>query len=162
MTRLAGVVGAVALTVWVGSGEGRTNPRLVEADIAWDRGDYPRALNLYLALLDAAPAEDVVQAIALQTGELFKTIELTADGGAPRFSPDGRYISYEVGRGVTRTPGWRRLKHRKNRSPSLPGFGASFSPDGSHVAYLKLAVTPEMQRLEASAEQADTTERLRG
>lgn len=161
MTRLAGVMGAVVLTVWVGFGEGRTNPRLVEADLAWDRGDYPRALTLYLALLDAAPTDDVVQAIALQTGELFRTSELTADGGAPRFSPDGRYISYEVGRGVTRTTRLGAAEVPEKPIADLPGFGASFSPDGSHVAYLKLAVTPEMQRLEASAEQADTAERLR-
>src|SRR5262245_48616269 len=101
MTRLAGTVAIVLLTTWVGFGEG-SNDRLTTADIAWDRGDYPRALTEYLALLDTAPSPDVLEAIALQTGELFKTTELTTDGGAPRFSPDGRYLSYEIGRGLAR------------------------------------------------------------
>jgi Tol biopolymer transport system component len=161
MTRLAWVLTTVALTAWVGFGEGRTDPRLVEADVAWDRGDYPHALNQYLALLDAAPADDVVEAIALQTGELFKTIELTVDGAAPRFSPDGRYISYEVGRGVTRTTRLVSVDIPGKPLAELRGFGASFSPDGARLAYLKLAVTPEMQRLEASAEQTDAPERAR-
>jgi hypothetical protein len=101
MTRLAGATALVLLTAWVGFGEG-SNDRLANADVAWDRGDYPRALTEYLALLDGSPTQDVIEAIALQTGELFKTTELTTDGGAPRFSPDGRYLSYEVGRGLAR------------------------------------------------------------
>ena len=52
-------------------------------------------------------------------------------------------------------------RRRRTTIAELAGFGASFSPDGSQVAYLKLAVTPEMQRLETSAEQADTAERTR-
>src|SRR4029453_14695243 len=101
MTRRTGAVALVLFTAWVGFGEG-SNDRLTNADLAWDRGDYPRALTEYLALLDGSPAEDVIEAIALQTGELFKTTELTTDGGAPRFSPDGRYLSYEAGRGLAR------------------------------------------------------------
>jgi Tol biopolymer transport system component len=160
MTRLTGAVAIVVVTAWVGFGEG-SNDRLTSADLAWDRGDYPRALTGYLALLDASPSEDVIEAIALQTGELFKTTELTSDGAAPRFSPDGRYLSYEVGRGLARRIRLASAETPTNTIAELAGFGASFSPDGSQVAYLKLAVTPEMQRLETSAEQADTAERTR-
>ena len=148
------------LTVWVGFGEG-SNDRLTAADVAWDRGDYPRALTEYLALLDGAPAEDVIEAIALQTGELFKTTELTTDGGAPRFSPDGRYLSYEAGRGLARRTVVASADTPATAIAQLAGFGASFSPDGSQLAYLRLAVTPEMQRLETSAELADTAERTK-
>ena len=160
MTRLTGAVAIVFATAWVGFGEG-SNDRLTDADIAWDRGDYPRALTGYLGLLDASPSQDVIEAIALQTGELFKTTELTTDGAAPRFSPDGRHLSYEAGRGLAR-----RIRLASADTPTktiaeLAGFGASFSPDGLQVAYLKLAVTPEMQRLETSAEQADAAERTR-
>lgn len=160
MTRRVRALALVFVTAWVGFGEG-SNDRLAGADVAWDRGDYPRALTEYLALLDGAPAEDVVEAIALQTGELFKTTELTTDGGAPRFSPDGRYLSYEAGRGLARRTVLASADAPAMAIAELAGFGASFSPDGSHVAYLKLAVTPEMQRLERSAELADTVERTR-
>jgi hypothetical protein len=160
MTRLAGAIALVLLTAWVGFGEG-SNDRLTNAGVAWDRGDYPRALTEYLALLDGSPTQDVIEAIALQTGELFKTTELTPDGGAPRFSPDGRHLSYEVGRGLARRTRLATADTPTTTIAELAGFGASFSPDGSQVAYLKLAVTAEMQRLETSAEQADTAERAR-
>jgi hypothetical protein len=160
MTRLAGAVALFFLTAWVGFGEG-SNDRLTDADVAWDRGDYPRALTGYLALLDASPSQDVVETIALQSGELFKTTELTTDGGAPRFSPDGRYLSYEVGRGFTRRTRLAGAETPTKTIAELAGFAASFSPDGLRIAYLKLTVTPEMQRLETSAEQADTAERTR-
>ena len=76
--------------------------RLQDADLAWDRGDYPTALRGYLAILNGGASDDVAEAIALQTGELFKTTELTTDGGAPSFSPDGQYFTYEAGSGAAR------------------------------------------------------------
>ena len=135
MRRRTGVVALILVTVWVAFGEGRANGRLTDADEAWDRGDYPRALTAYLTLLDGTPADDEIEAIALQTGELFKTVELTADGGAPRFSPDGQFFAYEVGRGVSR-----RTRVASADAPTkivmeLDGFGASFSPDSSRIGY---------------------------
>jgi Tol biopolymer transport system component len=161
MPRAAGVVGIVVLTAWVGFGEGRPNARLAEADVAWDRGDYPRALTEYLALLDGSPADDVFEAIALQTGELFRTIELTTDGGAPRFSPDGRHFTYEVGRGITRTTRLASAATPTTTIAELGGYGASFSPDGSEIAYFKQTASSELQRMEKSAEQAEGAERTR-
>ncbi len=161
MPRVLGVAGIVVLTAWVGFGAGNPHARLTDADVAWDRGDYPRALIEYLALLDGSPADDVFEAIALQTGELFKTTELTTDGGAPRFSPDGRYLTYEVGRGVTRKTRLASADTPTTTIAELGGYGASFSPDGSQIAYLQQAAVPELQRMEKSAEQADGTERTR-
>ena len=60
------------------------------ANDAWERGDYIAALNGYLQVLNAPGGERFLEPIALTTGELFETRELTADGRAPRFSPDGR------------------------------------------------------------------------
>ena len=159
MTRLTGGV-ALGVLMWVAVGNS-SDARLANANDAWDRGDYPRALTEYLALLDSSPTEDVVDTIALQTGELFKTTELTTDGGAPRFSPDGRHIVYEIGRGLARTTRLASADAPTATIAELGGFGAAFSPDGSRVAYLKLAVTDEMKRLETSAELADTMERAR-
>ena len=59
---------------------------LQSAAAAWQAGDYVRALGLYLELLDGPTAADVLEPIALQTGELFSTAELTADGTSPKFS----------------------------------------------------------------------------
>src|SRR5687768_18259054 len=73
---------------------------LDEAYLAWQRGDYIAALTTYLKLLESPGAELVLEPIALQTGELYHTIELTTDGLVPQFSPDGRYIAYETGTGL--------------------------------------------------------------
>src|SRR4026209_1879087 len=75
---------------------------LQSAALAWDRGDYVAALTTYLQILDSPRPASALEPIALQTGELFKTTELTTDGDASLFSPDGRYIAYETGNPVTR------------------------------------------------------------
>ena len=64
---------------------------------AWERGDYIAALNGYIQVLSGAGGDAFFEPIALTTGELFETRELTADGRAPRFSPDNKYIVYETG-----------------------------------------------------------------
>jgi len=160
MKRFAGLT-LLLVTGWLGIPGSAADVRLQDADLAWDRGDYPTALRGYLAILGAGASDDVADAIALQTGELFKTTEITADGGAPRFSPDGRYFSYEVGRGASR-----RTRLAKTDAPVEPlaelgGYGAAFSPDGTGLAYLKLGPTSEMRELETSIETAETAERTK-
>ena len=91
---LAAVV-AAALSIPL-AGRGSDTP-LQSASLAWDRGDYIAALTTYLEVLKGSPAEADLEAIALQTGELFQTTELTTDGDAPQFSRDSRYIAYETG-----------------------------------------------------------------
>ena len=55
------------------------------ANDAWERGDYIAALNGYIQLLSAPGGDTFVEPIALTTGELFETRELTATA-APRGS----------------------------------------------------------------------------
>jgi len=160
MKRFAGIT-LLLVTGWLGIPGNAADVRLQDADLAWDRGDYPTALRGYLAILGAGASDDVADAIALQTGELFKTTELTADGGAPRFSADGRFLTYEVGRGVTR-----RTRLAKTNAPvetiaELGGYGAAFSPDSARLAYLKLDVSGEMLEIEKTIETAETAERNR-
>ena len=160
MKRFAGLT-LLLVTGWLGTPGSAADVRLQDADLAWDRGDYPTALRGYLAILGAGAPDDVADAIALRTGELFKTTEITADGGAPRFSPDGRYFTYEVGRGASR-----RTRLAKTDAPVEPlaelgGYGAAFSPDGTGLAYLKLDSTSEMRELETSIETAETAERTK-
>ena len=75
---------------------------LTIADLAWERGDYRTALSGYLRLLDSPDAARVLEPIALRTGELYETTELTRDGALPKFSPGGKYIAYETGPIATR------------------------------------------------------------
>jgi hypothetical protein len=84
---------------------GRSEPQsnaLTDANMAWAEGDYVTALNGYITLLNAAGGDAFLEPIALQTGELYRSFELTDDGRAPRFSPDGRHIAYEAGLEVSR------------------------------------------------------------
>src|SRR5207342_157757 len=67
----------------------------------WDAGDYVAALTTYQELLAGPDAAAVLEPIALQTGELFRTTELTTDGANPVFSADSRNFSFETGSAVT-------------------------------------------------------------
>ena len=111
---------------------------LQEAALAWDRGDYSTALKIYLQILDSPDAASSIEPIALQTGELFRTTELTDDGESPSFSPDGKTVAYETGAGLRRMTKIIRVEGAAAPTvvAELPGFAASFSIDGTRVAYL--------------------------
>src|SRR5687768_3712733 len=96
------IVAAAAIAAcWIPL-SGRTDTPLQTAALAWDRGDYVTAINAYLQILDSPDAQAAFDEIALQTGELFHTTELTPDGGAPVFSADGKHFLHEVGAAVAR------------------------------------------------------------
>ena len=145
--------------LWMGAARQPADSRLADARAAWDRGEYPTALETYLSLLENEPSDDVADSIALQTGELYETTELTTDGGAPLFSPDGRYLTYETGRGLARRTRLARSGDPRVPLADLPGYGAAFSPAGGQVCYFKLTVTPQMQALERAVAEAPAPER---
>ena len=157
MTRLAAAVAAFTCSVLL-LGATNDNPEQLmrRAADAWDRGDYIAALTIYRDLLDSPAAERVLEPVALQTGELFRTTELTRDGGEPKFSPDGWLIAYEAGTGALRTT--RILSSDPARRfavlATLQGHAASFSPDGGKVVYLKLAPSTEIENLQALVDRA--------
>ena len=138
MSRFAAVLVACALLfVPVAA-----NDPFQEAELAWDRGDYIAALRGYLAALPAAdPA--TLERIALQTGELYTTTEITSDGSVPRISPDGRYVAYEAGTGTERTLRLVSVGDVAAAPLELQGTAVSFSPDGSRLAYLKWVGGPD-------------------
>jgi hypothetical protein len=141
----AGMGAALWMPAW---GRAAETP-LQSAALAWERGDYTSALATYLRILDSPDAGAALETIALQTGELYHTTELTADGQAPIFSPDGRHVAYETGAGLTRHT--RVVPANGTTTPlvELPGFGAAFSVDGSKIAYLRLS--PDADALAAQA-----------
>jgi hypothetical protein len=121
---------------------GAASDSLQIADLAWERGDYPAALSGYLRLLDSADAASVLEPIALRTGELFQSTELTRDGALPQFSPDGRHILYETGPVASRAIRLVATADPTRVVVELRGGGASFSPDGAKIAYWKAATAP--------------------
>ena len=130
-------------------------PVLDGANDAWARGDYVSALTEYIRLLNTADGADYFEAVALKTGELYQSLELTTDGRNPRFSPDGRFISYETGLETSRRTRIVRNDGSLMQVADLPGISAAFSPSSAVVAYLKIADTPDIrtasQAVEASA-----------
>jgi hypothetical protein len=109
------------------------------ADFAWERGDYPAALAGYLRLLDSPDAASVLEPIALRTGELYQSTELTRDGAVPQFSPDGRHLLYETGPVASRITRVAAVADPARIVAELGGGGASFSPDSATVGYWKTA-----------------------
>src|SRR5262245_24546028 len=55
---------------------------------AWEAGQYPDALDSLHALMQSPSAAEYFDRVALLTGELFVTSEVTTDGRNPRISPD--------------------------------------------------------------------------
>ena len=148
----------LAVALLVGATNDPMGAALREAADEWDRGNYIAALERYLQLLDSPAAERVLEPVARQTGELFRTTELTSDGGAPRFSPDGSIIAHEVGTGALRTTRLVSSSGLKTVA-TLQGHSASFAPDSATLAYLRIARTKEIEDLQATVDALTGTAR---
>src|SRR6185295_5837958 len=131
------------------------------ANDAWEQGDYIAALNGYSQLLNAPGGEPFLEPIALTTGELFETRELTADGRAPRFSPDGRFIVYETGLETSRRTIVLRNDASRAQVAELRGVSATFSPLMAQVAYLRIPDHEELRRASDALAAASLTARNR-
>lgn len=127
------------------------------ASDAWERGDYIVALTGYIQVVNAPDGDAWLEPIALTTGELFKTRELTPDGRAPRFSPDNRLIAYETGLETSRRT--RILRNDAALTPvvDLPGVSATFSSTLNQVAYLRIPDNDEIRRASDAIEKASLT-----
>ncbi len=149
---------AVAAAGWIPLA-GRSDSPLDIAALAWDRGDYVTALQTYLKVLDSPDAAAALETIALQTGELFQTTELTTDGATPVFSPDGKYFAYETGTGLTRMTRLHQTANPGKPAAEVQGSSAAFSPDGTKVAYLKVTPSPSLLEAQATVDRAPQAER---
>ena len=173
MTRFAGVVALLAtICLLPAAGAGNSAAiALQNAAAASERGDYTSALTTYQELLAGPDADGVLDPIALQTGELYQTTELTTDGSNPGISSDGKYATYETGAGATRVTRLVSLTSPAARAGTvaggvtvsqiaeLQGFGAVFSLDGSKLAYLKLSPSPALKAAFAELDRAPQAER---
>ena len=127
MKRAFGAAVVVSLLIWSSPGAAANDGALRDALVAWDRGDYIAALTLYLKAL-ASASEPESTSIALATGELYTTIELTTDGSAPRFSPDGRSLTYESGTGTKRRIRIASIEQPTTITTELVGFQCRLLP----------------------------------
>jgi hypothetical protein len=150
----AGVVAALLTTV---SGQQAPRPDFDTATLAWDRGDYVSALTAYKALLASPGGEQWLEPIALQTGELFQTREVTADGANPRFSPDGRFVAYETGAGLARLTRIVEPAAGMRVTAEVKGHSLAFLPQGDRAVYLKFQASEELTQAQADLEKAGQT-----
>ena len=79
-----------------------TDTGSLPARLAWERGDYPEALRGFSALLESPGGDRYLEEVALITGELYRTTELTRDGRSVRVSASGKLASFETGTGAGR------------------------------------------------------------
>jgi hypothetical protein len=159
MRRTSVLLAAVLAAFWIPLAGRTAEPPLLTAAIDWERGDYIAALTKYLEILDSPAANDALEEIALQTGELFHTTELTPDGASPAFSPDGQHIAYETGVGTARRVRLLAVSTPDTVASEFPGWAAAFSPDSGQVVYLNATPSPELDRLQAAVDRAGPTER---
>jgi hypothetical protein len=123
-------------------------------DAAWDKGEYVAALKGYLALMHGPEGDRFLEPIALRTGELHESIEVTKDGQAPRFSPDGRLIAYETADGQTRTTHLVDVSGVPAPVASLPGHAGVFSPSGDRFAFLRIRPASDLEQALAELKSA--------
>ena len=128
-------------------------PSYAEAYVAWDRGDYTVALEQFKALVRGAD-EPMFQQIALLTGELHQTREVTPDGRAPSISADGTIIAFETGaaaspriRIVRNAPGFPVVDEFAGRAPLI-------APDSRAVLF-QSAGTPSSMRIRVPATKSE-------
>jgi dipeptidyl aminopeptidase/acylaminoacyl peptidase len=152
---LAGV--AMLALVTAVTGQQAPKPDFDAATLAWDRGDYVAALAAYKALLAAPGSEKWLEPVALQTGELYQTREITADGANPRFSPDGRFVAYETGAGTARLTRVVEPAAGMRVAAEVKGHSLAFLPQGDRVVYLKLQPSEEVSRAQAALDIAGQT-----
>jgi hypothetical protein len=110
--------------------------RYARAISAWDAGRFDAALEDLKALATGSEAAAWNDRIAELTGEIWRTTEVAKDARAPRWSSDGRYLSYEYGPPADRR--FRVVRASAGFATVLEGAGASpvFSPDGRTVVWV--------------------------
>ncbi len=140
---VAGLIG------WSGRIESQVPARVAfdSAAYAWEAGRYPEALERLERLLTGPHRDTLLAPIALLTGELYRTREIAPDAANPRWSPDGTMLAYEIGVEASRRSVLLNLSDAGPPRPdTLPGFAATFAPDGSEVAYLSASTAAAVMR----------------
>jgi hypothetical protein len=128
------------------------DPRLLDAFLAWDRGEYPVAVRGYLNVLRAPGGEAFTREVAHLTGEVHPVRELAPDGRALAVAPDGALLAFTVTEGEQEVT---RLVDLVSGEvvATLPGGDAVLGNDGA-VAYLQVIETPQVEAARQELERA--------
>jgi Tol biopolymer transport system component len=113
-----------------------------QAVLDWTRGSYPAALQKLITVVSAADGASHLERVALLTGELYRTTEITTDGRAVRWSPSGKLASYEVGAGRTRATRVLDMQSAPRQLAEIAGYNLVFAPGDQFVAYNTVRETP--------------------
>ncbi|MDH5234865.1 MAG: M20/M25/M40 family metallo-hydrolase [Gemmatimonadota bacterium] len=113
--------------------------RMDRAWFAWEAGGYEAALADFQHLLEAPEADRYHDRIAELTGEVWRTTEVAKDARAPRWSPDGRHLSYEWGPPAERHVRVVRAEAGFPAVREFDGVSPVFAPDGRSIAWLASA-----------------------
>ena len=119
--------------------------------MAWERGEYPRALRLLRDVLRGPTADRQRAAIAMLTGERYRVDSLAADGRAVRVSADGRLAWWESGTGAATRTQVVRLEGGTPPVATIDAGGVALSPDGARAAFLRVPDAPELRDARAEA-----------
>jgi hypothetical protein len=123
---------------------------------AWNTGDYPAALGDLIPLMQSPSADDYLERVALLTGELYTTTELTTDGRNPAISPDGQYASFETGPAAATTTRVTRTSEPAGAVTKLPGVNLVFDTSSRHAVYQRPFAGPEWRAAISALDMATT------
>jgi Tol biopolymer transport system component len=84
----------IALSITIGISAQKNQEVFDNAVNDWNEGDYLEALASFKTILNGNDSDAYFERIALQTGELFKVVEITQDGEDIKFSKDGKYVIF--------------------------------------------------------------------
>jgi hypothetical protein len=129
-----------------------TAERFDAARLAWDTGDFVRALDEFKAVLKSPEGARFFEPIAIITGEQFVVRDVAPDGRAVRISPDGKYGANETGAGGAITTRVFALDEPGKTVLELKGRGFVFSPVANAAAYLRVPPNPEIDALRKDTE----------
>jgi len=104
---------------------------------AWEAGEYPAALEALRAVMKSPDAAAYLERVALLTGELFVTTEITTDGRNPRISANGQFATYEAGPTATPVTRLVRVGPTPQVVAELPTTTVAFDRAGRRVAWLR-------------------------
>ena len=111
--------------------------RWLRAVDTWQAGSYPAALADLQTLMKSPAAAQYLDRVALLTGELYATVELTTNGRNPRISADGAVASYETGPATSPATRIVRVAAPAQALAELPTTTVAFDRGGRRVAWLR-------------------------
>ena len=122
-----------------------TAEEMDRARFAWEAGKYEEALLGLQRVLRAPDASAFHDRVAELTGEVWQTAEVAQDARAPQWSPDGRYLGFELGTGAARKVRVVRAEPGFPTVLEVDGLAPSFSPDSRSIGWLAPGSPPTLR-----------------